>query len=252
MNKLIEYIFESQSLIYSGVTPELFKKFFNKWIHLDSPYDMNNADAMDAYEELAAVLRPKTRNYPKIIKAIYNYCNDFVNKLYECGINTVDDDTINKLYNVIVNMPLRNFDNLLGVGNEGIAIDLGDKVLKIFYGDKIKKDKLDFYKICKTEKYNVFPKVYRIGKGYVILEKLKMHTEKCRAYQYFIDKWYNDFADDTIYDTDITTDADREVIGWMRAVDNAIKENKLYADLGDLREDNFGERDNGEIVYFDL
>ena len=45
---------------------------------------------------------------------------------------------------------------------------------------------MEFYKACKSGKYNIFPKVQRIGKGYVVMEKLKMYTEKCDTYQYMI------------------------------------------------------------------
>lgn len=97
----------------------------------------------------------------------------------------------------------------------------------------------------------MFPYVERIGKGYVIMEKLKMYTPKCDRYQYVIDKVYNDIYDEN-YDIDNFSEDDQEVVRWMIKVKYALKEVTNFNDLGDLDEKNFGEREDGTIVYFDI
>ena len=152
---------------------------------------------------------------------------------------------------IITEMPANKLENLLGAGEEGIVVQVRDKVVKCFYGDKVPKNKLDYFKACKSGKYKVFPKVERIGKGYVVMEKLEMFTSKCNEYQYVIDKVYWDFVDGT-YNIEDYNEQEQEVIHWLEEVKKAIEETTVFADLGDLDEKNFGERADGTIVYFDV
>ena len=258
MQELFEYL--NQYILLEGKTigdlnidHELFKRFIDEWVLSEDGYNPSrkSEEAMNVYNDMIDVLRPKTRKYKECMKALYNFCTDFIDKLNEVGVYNITDEIIQLLIMRIEQMPANKMENMLGVGEEGIVVELHDKVVKCFFGDKIKKDKLDFYKACKTGKYKVFPKVMRIGKGYVVMEKLKMYTSKCDEYQYVIDKVYWDVYDGK-YNLEDYTEEEQEVIKWLEEVKKAISETTIYADMGDLSEKNFGEREDGTIVYFDI
>lgn len=254
MTNLYNYlILEGKTIKDLGIDPELLKSFIDEWVLSEDGYnlDKKSEKAMDVYNALVDALRPKVRNYKDGIKALYKYCDDFFAKLNECGLYDVTPEIMQLLIMRISEMPANKLENLLGVGEEGIIVELHDKIVKCFYGDKIPKDKLDFYKACKSGKYNVFPKVLRIGKGYVVMEKLKMYTEKCNNYQYVIDRLYWDFRDHN-YNLEDYNEEEQEVLKWLEQVEKAIQETTNFNDLGDLDEKNFGERKDGTIVYFDV
>lgn len=258
MQDLFEYLnqyilLEGRTIGDLGIDPELFKRFIDEWVLSEDGYNPSrkSEEAMNVYNDLVDALRPKIRNYKDGIKALYKFCDDFIMKLYECGVDNITEEIIQLMLDKISKMPANKLENLLGVGEEGIVVELHDKVVKCFFGDKIKKDKLDFYKACKSGKYKIFPKVMRIGKGYVIMEKLKMYTPKCDAYQYVIDKVYWDVYDGK-YKLEDYSEEEQEVIKWLEEVKKAISETTIYADMGDLSEKNFGEREDGTIVYFDV
>ena len=254
MTDLYNYlILEGKTIKDLNIDPELLKSFIDEWVLSEDGYnlDKKSEKAMDVYNALVDALRPKLRNYKDGIKALYKYCDDFFAKLNECGLYNVTPEIMQLLIMRISEMPANKLENLLGVGEEGIVVELHDKIVKCFYGDKIPKDKLDFYKACKSGKYNVFPKVLRIGKGYVTMEKLKMYTEKCNNYQYVIDRLYWDFRDHN-YNLEDYNEEEQEVLKWLEQVEKAIQETTNFNDLGDLDEKNFGEREDGTIVYFDV
>lgn len=254
MTDLYNYlILEGKTIKDLNIDPELLKSFIDEWVLSEDGYnlDKKSEKAMDVYNALVDALRPKVRNYKDGIKALYKYCDDFFAKLNECGLYDVTPEIMQLLIMRISEMPANKLENLLGVGEEGILVELHDKIVKCFYGDKIPKDKLDFYKACKSGKYNVFPKVLRIGKGYVAMEKLKMYTEKCNNYQYVIDRLYWDFRDHN-YNLEDYNEEEQEVLKWLEQVEKAIQETTNFNDLDDLDEKNFGEREDGTIVYFDV
>lgn len=254
MTDLYNYlILEGKTVKDLGISQDLLKRFIDEWVLSEDGYnpDRKSEQAMDVYNDLSDALRAKVRNYKDGIKALYKYCEDFFAKLNECGLYNVTPEIMQLLIMRIEEMPANKLENLLGVGEEGIVVELHDKVVKCFYGDKIPKSKVDYYKACKTGKYSVFPKVERIGKGYVVMEKLKMYTSKCNEYQYVIDKVYWDFIDGN-YNIEDYNEQEQEVLHWMEDVKKAIEETTIFADLGDLDEKNFGERADGTIVYFDV
>ena len=254
MTDLYNYlILEGKTIKDLGLDPELLKRFIDEWVLSEDGYnpDRKSDKAMDVYNDLVDALRPKIRNYKDGIKALYNFCLDFFAKLNECGLYNVTDEIMQLLIMRIQEMPANKLENLLGAGEEGIVVQVRDKVVKCFYGDKIPKNKIDYFKACKSGKYKVFPKVERIGKGYVVMEKLEMYTTKCNEYQYVIDKVYWDFVDGN-YNIEDYSEQEQEVIHWLEDVKKAIKETTIFADLGDLDEKNFGERGDGTIVYFDV
>jgi len=252
MTNLYTYLTESRTIKDLGLDTNLLKRFIEEWVLTNEGYDDKKSDeAMDVYNDLVDALRPKVRNYKDGIKALYNYCVDFFAKLNECGLYNVTDEIMDLLIMRITEMPANKLENLLGAGEEGIVVELHDKVVKCFYGDKIPKNKLEYYKACKSGRYKVFPRVQRIGKGYVVMEKLKLFTPKCDEYQYYVDKLYWTFRDGN-YKLDELGEKEQDVMLWLEMVQKAVQETTNFVDLGDLDEKNFGERENGDIVYFDV
>ena len=253
MKNLTQYILEGRSISDLGISYDVFHRFIDEWILFnENPHEIDQSvEASDAYNALVDVLKPKTRDYKSAIKALYKYVDDFFAKLAECGVTNITDNIIQLMYYRISQMPATKLENLLGVGEEGIVVELRDKVIKCFFGDKLPKYKLEFYKACKSGKYNIFPKVQRIGKGYVVMEKLKMYTEKCDTYQYIIDKVYYQVYDGK-YNLEEYSEQEQEVILWLEQVKKAVIEVTHFNNMGDLDEKNFGEREDGTIVYFDI
>lgn len=250
--KIID-IFEARTIGDLGISFDDFKKFIDDWILSEDEYGWNNKseEKMKSYNVLANILRSKVRNYETVIHSLYIYVLAVVSKLNECKVYNITDEILMLIYNIISKMPASKIEDALAMGMEGIVVDRGDKVVKCFFDDRMPKSKERFYKVCKERKYEVFPYVERIGKGYVIMEKLKMYTPKCDRYQYVIDKVYNDVYDGH-YDIDDFSKEEQEVIRWMEDVKTALKDVTNFNDLGDLDEKNFGEREDGTIVYFDI
>lgn len=250
--KIID-IFEAKSIGDLGITFDIFKEFVNNWILDNDEYgwDKHSESRMISYNKLANALRPKIRNYEGVIHALHKYMLSIVERLENCKVYNITDDILESIYSVLSNMPASKIENMIGLGEEAIVVDRGDRVIKCFFDNKIPKSKERFYKVCKEKKYNIFPYIERIGNGYVIMEKLNMYTPKCDKYQYIIDKVYWDVADDN-YDTDKYTEDELEVIQWMKDVRTALKDVTNFNDFGDLDEKNFGEREDGTIVYFDI
>lgn len=253
MKNLTQYILEGRSISDLGISYDVFHRFIDEWILFnENPHEIDQSvEASDAYNALVDVLKPKTRDYKSAIKALYKYVDDFFAKLAECGVTNITDNIIQLMYYRISQMPATKLENLLGAGEEGIVVELHDKVIKCFFGDKLPKYKLEFYKACKYGKYNIFPKVQRIGKGYVVMEKLKMYTEKCDTYQYIIDKVYYQVYDGK-YNLEEYSEQEQEVILWLEQVKKAVNQVTHFNNMGDLDEKNFGEREDGTIVYFDI
>lgn len=246
-------ILEARTIGDLGISFEDFKKFVDDWILSDDEYGWNNKseEKMKSYNILANILRPKVRNYETVIHSLYTYVLNIISKLNECKVYNITDEILRLIYDIISKMSASKIEDAIAMGMEAIVVDRGDKVVKCFFNDRIPKNKEKFYKICKERKYDVFPYVERIGKGYVVMEKLKMYTPKCDKYQYIIDKVYSDVYDGNYNINDYTED-EQEVIRWLEDVKTAVKDATNFNDFGDLDEKNFGERENGSIVYFDI
>lgn len=112
--------------------------------------------------------------------------------------------------------------------------------------------------------FKYFPKVYDIGDGYVVMEKLKCHTPKCDKWIAILDE---DFYGISVWEracnniipktTERTEEGKlkREVLNWCIECKNKI-ESINYPMITwrgcDLQENNIGERDDGTIVFFDI
>lgn len=151
--------------------------------------------------------------------------------------------------------------SLLGIGQNSKVEDIGEgKVKKIYNSNHIKSCDLPFIKYCYNHKSGVFPKVYEYGDNWVILEKLKLNTPKIKKWFKYLDDIK--FDGKTIYEWSLERQIDinifdkfgKEVYDWCKQCQKEMKEMKSpYINWpGDLTPENVGERDNGEIVFFDI
>lgn len=250
MKSLYIYLSEARNVI--GILPfslDEFEEFITKAI-IDNEY--NNAKIWEVIEK-----KFKTKFSNKLWSIFINLCEQYLE---------LQNVSIAEFYKGFENIPITRIENVLGTGNNGVALKIGhNKVLKLFYGDHIKSCDEPFIKYCSRVNSSVFPKVYKIGKNWYTMELLKTHTSKCKLYMDTLDKSningksLFDILTDNQYDFDKIntikfTDIQKEVFNWCCQIAREMKEiNSSYISFpGDLVLNNIGERDNGEIIFFDI
>lgn len=254
----LEEIFEAQERL--GKLP-FSRQEFKDFINATKDYD----DEADIYNEI------KDR-----VTAAYGakVWNGFKGWTEGSWYNTNPDD----LYDLLEQLPKNRLDRVLGAGSYGAAIEFGDKVIKWFHKNTPMENRdKKFYEYCLKHKTKVFPVVYKVGKNYVIMEKLQTNTPKCKLY----DQWIG-FSPD--YKTTLKP---KELKGKAADLEFCVKNYEKYSSqidaylskagaqvneiftwlmevrdeywkifpgdgFGDLREANLGERKNGDIVWFDI
>ena len=245
MKSLYDYILESRPSVGElAFDYDLFEKFMQESI-IDAAYEDS-----EYWEPMKNIV---DQQYKGIWNWFYSWCESY---LYMKNVKLID------FYNSMKQIPLDRFKRVLGAGSAGIVMDCGDNVIKVFYGDEIKSQDKIFLEYCKKHKSKVFPQVRKIGKNWCIMEKLKVRTPKCVEYINIIEKFkpngfsfITDIAHGKILkDTSELTDIQLEVYNWCLTVKKEMEDMKStkIGYPGDMVLRNFGERDNGEIVFFDI
>lgn len=250
MKNLYSYILEARETI--EVLPFSLEEF--KTFMTDSIIDMGYDDA-----EIWDILKDKfIEKYPEKLWKVFTAICEMYLELH--------DVSIEEFYKGFENIPIKRVENVKGAGSNGVALQISDdKIVKIFYGESIKKCDEPFIKYCYKHDSTVFPKVYKIGKKWCIMELLDVYTDKCKLYMDTLDKskvdgkslfnymMDNKYKFDEI-DTSKFTDIQKEVFEWCKIVDMEMKNiNSSYISFpGDLVLKNIGERKNGEIIFFDI
>lgn len=184
----------------------------------------------------------------------------------------------NDLYDLLERLPKNRLDRVLGAGSYGIVLDLNDKVIKWFHKNTPMENRdRKFYEYCLRHRTSVFPEIYKVGKNFVIMEKLKTGTQKCKLYDQWIGfspkykttfkpkelkgkeadlefcvknyEKYSSQIDDYLFKA--TTQV-REIFDWLMRVRDEYWKIFPGDGFGDLREANIGERNNGDMVWFDI
>ena len=172
-------------------------------------------------------------------------------------------------------IPISRLSKLLGSGSNGIVLDMGSRCLKLFYGNKIPSDDKKFYKYIMKNPHPNFPKIYRMGTNWVVMEKLLMYTDLCKEYSklFDVDVQYIEYGlkrkqkaklykiagriattklDKHLPKIFIDDDIVEKVLHWCIDCAQIFKEIDYYWP-GDLALKNIGERpDTHEVVYFDI
>lgn len=225
---------------------DLFKKFIQ-----DAIIDFNYEDS-EYWEPMKISIINKYNT--KIWDIFRSYCESY--------LELQDNTSIEEFYNKFAQIPLDRFNRALGAGSNGVVLSFHDKIIKIYYGNKIKNTDEPFYKWCLNNDSKVFPKIYKMGKNWCVMELLKTRTPKCIKYMNIIDnfpvknfKIISDIAKGkTLEDTSVLTKDQLEVYNWCLTVKKTMDEinNRYISYPGDLVLNNIGERENGDIVFFDI
>lgn len=250
METLYKYLLESRERLNKMPFSESEFELFMKDAIIDANYDNS--------KYWKAINDKFKSNYPaKLWNIFTSICEMYLH---------LKNTTIGEFYNSLKNIPVDRISNVLGAGSNGVVIKMGtDRVLKLFYGEKIKQCDEPFIKWCYKNNSDVFPKVYKIGKNWCVMELLSTHTGKCKLYMNVLDKsningksLYRILSDhkyqfDKI-DTTNFTDIQLEVFNWCKQIDAEMKmmDSRYIQFPGDLVINNIGERKDGKIIFFDI
>lgn len=246
MKSLYVYLNEDREVLKNlPFDLDLFTKFMQ-----DAIINMNYDDS-DYWEPVKDLV---TAHDPHIWNIFYSYCESY----FEIQSTT----SIEEFYNALKNIPLDRYKRVIGAGSSGVILSFKDKVIKIFHGARIKTNELPFFEWCLKHKSKVFPRVYKIGKNWCTMEKLKTGTPKCIMYMDIINNFpiknfslYSDISKGNVLsDTSKLTKEQLEVYNWCLEVKREMDDmkSKYIKYPGDLALNNIGERDNGEVVFFDV
>lgn len=247
MKTLYKYILESRKRLNElSFDIDLFTHFME-----DAIIDMNYDDS-----KYWGLMKDNIiKNYGnKVWRWFYGWCESY--------LEIQNRTSIEEFYNSIKNTPLDRINRVIGAGSNGIVLTFNDRVIKIFYEDKIKSIDEPFIKYCYNRDSKVFPKVYKIGKNWCVMERLKTHTDKCILYMDIIDNCKIDGFDfissiakgKHIKSPSKLSEEQLEVYEWCISVKKEMENinSKYISYPGDLVLNNIGERDNGDIVFFDV
>lgn len=180
------------------------------------------------------------------------------------------DSNPDDLYDILINLPKDRIARILGAGSYGAAVEMTNgKVCKLYHKNTpMEPQDRKFFAYCMKTKSNVFPVVYKFGENYVVMEKLKMNTPKCKLYdeyfrigtkKVFGGKTIEDLAkqsikkDKKVESTIAGLDAEaKEIFDWAVEALTRLKEAVGWDSFSDIRLPNIGERGDGSIIWFDI
>lgn len=193
------------------------------------------------------------------------------------------------LYEILKNIPKNRLSHILGAGSFGSAIEMSNGyVCKLFHKNTPMTDQdIRFYKWCLSHDSKFFPKVKKLGKNFVIMEKLDVGTKKCQNFAKIIDDWNVNNPISKKYIDAKLPDAKNGplfcTINVLKSPVKSIEENLVKAiseiedknyrwhaqwtydaccelrdmgiiggNIGDMKPANIGERKDGAIIWFDI
>lgn len=157
------------------------------------------------------------------------------------------------LYKFLQKLSANLVKKTIGSGSYGMVFELGSGyIMKIAYCETLHPSDKAFYEYCLSHKQiKCLPKIMHMGKNWVVMEKLNIHTKKSDLWGNYIDDHYNQTPDKY-------TDAPEGLKEWAQEVSNIMNELNInqykgaeFYWPGDINARNIGERSNGDIVVFD-
>lgn len=171
------------------------------------------------------------------------------------------------LYDILCKLPKNRLERILGAGSFGAAVELSNgMVCKVYHKNTpMEKTERKFFEYCAkhgTEKGCPFPRVIRLGSNFVVMEKLKTDTAKCKMYDKYLGfngedvdgKTVEQHAKDYIKNKvqpNLDGDA-KECFEWAVSALTHLKKAVGWDAFSDMRLANIGERADGTIVWFDI
>ena len=171
------------------------------------------------------------------------------------------EEDIQSMYNELQKIPLSRLPRILGAGSEGGVIAISnDKVIKWYHKYNMvssPEDNFEIYQYFLEHPHKNFPKIYKVTKKYVVMERLEMDESKLRPYdlKFSVLKAIHDAV---YYNKPLPKDVPAKVLNWhmecckvMKEYGESHKMRDIYP--GDLRLKNIGLRPKTkEVVWFDL
>lgn len=254
MKSLFDYINEARERITNlPFTLDQFKEFIK---------------ALDEFEDESQAWK----DIEDVIKKQYGD-NIWAGFLGWCE-GTLYSTSAEEMYKILSNMPTSTIKRVLGSGSYGAAIEAGDRVIKVFHRDRdMERTDREFFQYCMTHDSRVFPRVYKLGKKFVVLEKLQMKTPKCIKY----DKWLGPnshkqkttacpYTVEQLAQNIVKGNKDqkmnkacvhlpaeaKECLDWAVIALIELEYVCGFTSFSDLRLMNIGERQDGSIIWFDI
>lgn len=265
MKNLKEYVIETLLKDKFKMIPfDLFERYINNAV-IDGQYD----DCEEYYEVLQVFVDNfgSTPDSLKYFKCFVAWCEQF----FSMGVS------IKEFYDMFGRLKWENMSRLVGAGSYGAVFGKdNDKVIKMFFQGMTKKDK-EFYSICKNHpEIKVFPTVYAIGNNWVMMERLDVDSKKVNKYNEYIFRLRD--AEKHLFDGHVISDyishiakkepippkflselrkdkTATEIWKWIEEVNKVCRKylsSELQMNWLDWHPGNFGQRKNGDIVFFDV
>ena len=167
-----------------------------------------------------------------------------------------------KIYDICYKMPADRLERVLGGGADGFAISIGNKIVKVFNPNsnkysisKTRSDRSEkFYRACKENVFQCFPRVYRLTDKIVTMDQVDPNTPWCHRWSKYFDR---DNKKSLLYKflhgskPLFLRGEEKECWEWMEQCKQEC--NVIGIDFGDdLREGNYGETGDGRLVQFDV
>lgn len=151
----------------------------------------------------------------------------------------------------------KHIPQIIAGGNSATVYSYGrHRVIKKYYNEVFDHDRR-FYEYCMNRWKPFLPRVYRIGKDYVVMERLNTYSPLCRAYDEhtFRKPIYNHLPMYRMIQDRIPLKCsgfEQEIYQWNLDVCKTLKDlNRMYP--ADIRLANLGERPgSNQIVCFDV
>ena len=204
-------------------------------------------DELNLYLSVDTPHKKKTTLFNKIVDA---YGQKAAHVFYQYMNNLPEEVTPQMLHDGLKKFPIDRIDKLLGAGEQGMTISIGDgKIIKVIFANKLPSDMLRL--AANKNNVQILPKIYKTGRNWYIRDEYKINTKKCKTYYKYIDKIYDDIMHNNI--PEHMTDDQKIMYDWaMRAkYEISLVMGSDNWGLGDWKLDNIGENNKGDIVYFD-
>lgn len=255
MKALHDFILESRDYFNPNISIEKLEFIFQTYFAGDEdPYDHE----VDIYNELKPWL-PKniTAGILSGILIAYWYSKKGMNHQYsKAGVE--------KFIQFITSQPLARVEKILGVGSEGMVIELDkNKVIKILFDTDFMNSNESVLStmrnmVCKH--FETLPRIHKVTKHYIIRENVTPNTKRVNDfYSISQTKVFESLTLEQCVARHLEaglnlTPEQKDVKNWLVICREELTSigHKIELNFGDFRPANLGETKDGRIVYFDF
>ena len=260
MRTLFEYILEARELFNPGIPFDkidfVFKTYFAS---VDADPEEHG---LDIYNELKEWL-PRNIGQGTLLGILmaYWYSENGMKHHYS-------KEGVEKFIKLIASQPLSRVEKVLGVGSEGVVIQIGNgKVMKVLFDtDFLSTNRFVLATMRKMigQKYETLPNVYKVTRNIIIRDDVTPSTPKCQEYYKISRTKFGDCPyslerliaqGDYAKALEITGEKEKPVVEWLQVLKQELLSLGIISEkdtnLGDFKPANLGETKDGKVVYFD-